>query len=1149
MEKETIFSGKTQGKYLSAAKIICLSFLFCIPVGVLAENATAYSVEAAQQQGVVKGTVVDAQGESIIGASVTIKGGTVGTITDIDGNFSLTVPAGSQLVVSFIGYVRQFVTPKAGQFVKIVLQEDSKVLDEVVVVGYGTQKAKNVTGSIGVITPKEIEELPVSNLGAALAGQIPGLSVSGGSGRPGEGASISIRQQFSYSKDGGSSTPMVIIDDVIQISADNGLPTLDTFNALDPSEIESISVLRDASAAIYGSRASQGAIIVKTKRGKSGAPKISYSGKFGVNDAVGHPKILTGSAYGRFANSFNLAAGKINGAEDNWVNKVYSDTELAAMDGLNYNWLDEAWSSAFTQNHSVNVSGGSEKATYFAGANYYSQGANMGKQDYDKWNFRAGVDVSLTSDLKFSATIAANQQDILKSFSKGLSSINGYDGTQPGESGEYLLLSHMPTYQPWEITLDDGNSYYTSPLISSYGSAGNAKSNNKIGTWNYFAMENSDGSYSSDSSFSYDANFSATYAVPYVKGLTLKGSYALKRSANDTEQVFMPYTLAYLNAKDALTDGNRFFSAHPSVADYKFDKFTGNTRVVYKDAIAKNEQMNFYVNYEGNFGKHSISAMAAVEKMTAYQTAKQMLYTNPDPDSYLGTAPSAGTMDVGNSTTYKYKQGSLSYLGRVSYNYADKYMFQFVFRSDASTKFAPENYWGFFPGVSVGWVTSEEGFFKKAIPSWFEYLKVRASWGQTGKDNLKAWRWKQLYELDLNKGYGFGSNGGTQTTGIKPQATPNRQAHWDTTNKYNAGLDMRFLRNRLSATVDFYYDVNSNILNQNIGGMIGTPIFAGGALSEVNFGRIDAWGAEFSLNWRDRIGKVNYSVGVNFGMNNNKVKIWPDSPVSLDANNSMREGLSTIFPEWGFNVWKGTKSGDGMLRDQEDIQNYWNYLQANAGPDGKPEYLGKKNMSDLKPGMLAYQDLGGSLNSDGTQKGADGRIAKTEDYTKLCKKNKTSGFNTRLAADWKGLSINLMLSTSWGGDRQIDVAQIKTSSGDMVWSPDSFWSDMYDVTANTTAKYPNIGNEARISGSVDSPSDFWSISTFRCYIRNLTIGYTLPKQWLAPLKIESTRLSVTGNNLWDLYNPYPDKYRNMYDATTTLYPTLRTWSLGVNISF
>ncbi len=1150
MKKRKIFSGKIQSRYLSAAKIICLSFLFSIPVGAFAEKASeALVVNADQQRGIVKGTVVDAQGEPIIGASVTIKGGTVGTITDIDGNFSLTVPAGSQLIISYIGYIRQSVTPIAGQSLKVVLQEDTKTLDEVVVVGYGTQKAKDVTGSIGVITPKEIEELPVSNLGAALAGQIPGLNISGGDSRPGEGASISIRQSFSYSKDGGSSNPMVIIDDVIQIDANSGLPTLDTFNALDPSEIESISVLRDASAAIYGSRASQGAIIVKTKRGKVGTPRISYSGKFGFNDAVGHAKILTGSDYGRFANSFNLANGKINKNNADWVNKVYSEDELAAMDNMHYNWLDEAWSSAFTMNHSLNVSGGSEKATYFAGASYYTQGANMGKQDYNKWNFRTGVDIKLTSDLKFSATLAANQQDVEQTFSKGMTSINGYGGVKPGENGEYLLLSHMPDYIPWEITLDDGNTYYTSPTISSYAQAGNAKSNNKMGTWNYFAMSNNEGSYSTNSVFGYDANFSLSYAIPYVKGLSVKASYALKHSADDGEQVFMPYTLAYLN-KNALSDGNRFFSAHPSVGDYKFDEFSGSTRVVYKDILSKNEQMNFYVNYERKFGKHSITAMAAVEKMKAYQTSKTMIYEKPNPDTYLGTSSTAGKMDTGNSITYKYKQGSLSYLGRITYNYVDKYLFQFVFRSDASTKFAPENYWGFFPGVSAGWVASEEDFFKRFAPSWFDYLKVRLSWGQTGKDNLKAWRWKQLYEVDLSRGYGFGSTSGVITSGIKPQATPNRQAHWDKTNKYNVGLDMRFLDGRLSATADFYYDVNSDILNQNIGGIIGTPIFAGGAIGEVNYGRIDAWGGEFSLNWRDKVGEVNYNVGVNFGFSNNKVKLWPDMGNALAAANTMREGYSTIFPFWGFNVWRGTASGDGILRNQADIDNYWSYLETNAAAAGNsPEYLGKKNKSELRPGMLAYQDLGGSLNSDGTQKGADGRIVKTEDYTQLCKKNRPHVLTTKLGAEWKGLSFNMMITTSWGGERQIDVAPIKSSSGDMVWSPDSFWKDMYDETTNPNGRYPNIGMENRISGSVDVPSDFWSISTFRCYIRNLSIGYTLPKRWLAPLKIQSTKLSLTGNNLWDLYNPYPDKYRNMYDATTTLYPTLRTWSLGVNISF
>ena len=358
-------------------------------VGVAASLSNTASVQQTGRK--VTGKVLDEKGETIIGASVKVVGTTLGTITDFDGNFTLNnVPEGKKIEISYIGYISQSLEPKGNQLLTIKLKEDTKTLDEVVVVGYGTQKAKDVTGSIGVITPKEIEDLPVSNLGAALAGQIPGLSVSGGDGRPGEAATISIRQSFNYSKDGGNTNPMVVIDDVIQIDPNTGLPTMETFNMLDVSEIESVSVLRDASAAIYGSRASQGAIIVKTKRGKAGVPRINYSGKFGVNDAVSHPKVLKGSDYGRFSNSFNIANGKINTGTDGWKNKLWSEDELKYMDTVDYDWLDEAWSSSFSMNHSLNVSGGSEKATYFAGASYYSQDANLGKQDYSKWTFRAG---------------------------------------------------------------------------------------------------------------------------------------------------------------------------------------------------------------------------------------------------------------------------------------------------------------------------------------------------------------------------------------------------------------------------------------------------------------------------------------------------------------------------------------------------------------------------------------------------------------------------------------------------------------------------------------------------------------------------------------------------------------------------------------
>lgn len=1146
MEKEQVFSRKTQSKYLSAAKIICLSFLFAVPVETFAESVKEMpAVNAVQQQGIVKGTVVDTQGEPIIGASVTIKGGTVGTITDIDGNFSLTVPAGSQIVVSFIGYTRQFVTPKAGQALKIVLKEDTKTLDEVVVVGYGTQKAKNITGSIQQISASQVEDLPVSNLADALAGQINGLSVNTGN-RPGDQSSLSIRQSFNYAKDGGDSTPLVIIDDVIQIDANTGRATLEQFNLLDASEVESITVLRDASAAIYGSRASQGAIIVKTKRGKSGAPRISYSGKFAFNDAVSHSKLLNAYDYGVWANSIIKATGKSSKDPDTglWdMNKLFSDNELNEMKKLDYNWLDEAWSSAFMMSHAVNVSGGSDRATYFAGASYYDQGANMGDQDYNKWTFRAGVDVKLTSDLKFSASVSGNQSEISKSFTKNASNLDAFGG-KASEQGDYNLLHHMPRYIPWEVTLDDGQTYYTSPALGPHANSGNAASANQIASWNYFSLLDN-GSGQETKAFNYSANFSMTYAIPYVKGLSIKGTYATSRSTSDSEQRQMPFTLAFLGNK-LVKDGQHLYGAHTEVGEYTFKENDKSSRVAYSDVITSNRQMNFYINYDRTFGKHSVSAMASVERTDAEYTKKFYLYDNPD-SPYLGTSTTAGTLNAGNSYTQKNESGTLSYLGRVQYSYADRYMLQFMFRSDASTKFAPENYWGFFPGISAGWVVSEESWFKETLP-WFEYLKTRLSWGKTGKDNLGAWAWKQTYSYAADKGFQFGSNGGTLGSGLTPGKTPNRDVHWDSTTKWNLGFDTRFLDGRLSASFDFYYDRNSDILNQHMSKVVGVPITVGGSYAEENYGRIDAKGVEISLGWRDKVGQVKYNIGVDFGFNGNKVKEWPDLPVGYPSDNTTREGASTYMPSWGYRVWRGTSTGDGILRNQTDIDHYWAYLSEHAEAAGTtPKFFKITDKSQMKPGMLAYQDLHGALDADGNLGVPNGQIADKEDLDQLCKNNKTYGFTTKLGLNWKGLSWSAQISTSWGGIRTIDNYKVNVSSNQMLWSPEAYWTDMFDEESNPAGRYPNAGYNG--DANVIAQSDFWTISTFRCYIRNMSVGYSLPKKWLQPAKIESAKISLTGNNLWDFYNPYPKKYRNMYDSSTSMYPTLRTWSIGINLSF
>jgi len=1120
--------------FLSYVKCVCC-FLLVLAGATQSISAAPLSNQSTQQvKKKVVGTVRDENGEPMIGVTIAIKGQSAGTTTDVSGNFSLELSDPNVLVISYIGYTRQFIDFKGQQTINIKMESDVKKLDEVVVVGYGTQKSKNITGSIATIDMSKVEGLPTSTLTASLSGQIPGLTITEGSGRPGANdASASVRQSFGFSKDGSNNVPLVIIDDVIQIDPSSGLSTMATLNMLDPSEVESITVLRDASAAIYGSRASQGAIIVKTKRGKSGAPKVTYSGKFETNDAVSHTKTLNAYQYGLFSNSFLRSSGVTASAN------LFSDSELEQMKSLNYNWIDKAWSSAQVMQHSINVNGGTEKATYFAGISYYKQGANLSNQDYSKYTFRTGVDVQVASNLKLSATVSANNGTQVKSFTKVVGSLSdgSYGSKATGEQADYGLLVHMPQYIPWSYNVN-GTDEWVSPSLGTYKVTATQNTANAIGAWNYFALLNS-GSKQTQKNTSYNANFSLTYTIPFVKGLSVKGTYARTNSTENTEQDALAYTLAL--ATNTNTDGNHLYSSNSTWSVASVNK---NSRVDYTDKISDYQQMNFYMNYDRTFGSHSISAMASVERSTTDYQIKFYEYDTPLQDSYNGASTSAGTLNTGNSYTSRTAMNALSYFGRINYSYENKYLAQFILRADASTKFAPENYWGFFPNLSLGWVASEEPWFKNSL-KWIDFLKVRASVGETGKDNIKPWRWMQTFTY-ATKGLGFGtSNGGNLGSGLSTDPTPNRDVRWDLTVKYNFGLDFNVLNNRLAVKWDAYFDRTSGLLT-TMSSASGVPISVGGAYAEQNYSIVNDWGTELSINWKDKIGEVSYNVGVNYSWGDNKIIKYPSSAATYESANNYVAGGSTIMPVWGFNTWKGNAGKDGVLRTQSDIDSYWTYLTNLATAAGTtPSYLGITSKSGMSTGMLAYKDVHGAIQSDGTYLASDGRINTNEDYVKLVKKNQTYGFTTNLGASWKNFRWFAQVSTSWGGYAAIDYVKQGTSSGQIIWSHESYLSNMYDATTNANGKYPNVAYY-NYNGYA---SDFWQVSSFRCYIKNMGISYTLPKSIVRKLKIDNASLSLTGTNLWDFYNPYPDHYRNMYDNSSVSYPTLRTYSLGVNIAF
>lgn len=1068
---------------------------------------------AQQKQQTVKGVVVDTSGEPIIGASITVVGANGGTITDLEGRFSLQVPEKSKLTVTFIGYITQTVTNLNST--RIVLKEDLMNLDEVVVVGYGAQKMKNVTGAVEVITQDQIKDLPVSSLGAALGGLVNGLSARGGFDRPGEAANLQIRQSdvaSSYSKGATDPNPLYVIDDYIA--------TKDDFNNLDASEVESITVLKDAAAAIYGMRAAQGAILVKTKRGKTGAPRISYNASFGYTDAIYHSKMLSAYDYGRVWNATRAAKTSSDSSID-LVDELFQSDELAAMKKLNYNLLDKEWSAAFTQQHSVNMSGGTERATYFAGLSYYTQDGNIGRLDYDRWNYRTGVDVKISNWLKSSLQISGNYGEINRAMNK--------IGGSSADTDYYHLLSHM-RYIPDYI---DGR-----PMVS-YGVSNAMK--DAVQYYNYDAIQNSSDNVQNMSQ-SMNINGSLEYDFgwnKYLKGLKVKLSYSKNISTGKSNQIGTKIPIYRMINRGG--SGKHLYTGDDiDLSETNFEELTlSNGNMLYRSmSRTDNYQLNFLMTYNRKFGLHDVGGLFTIER--AESEMEDLIGSVEGPLSFTDGQSKSGTGDKDTSFG-RSESAMLSYVGRVNYSYADRYLLELQLRVDASTNFAPENYWGKFPSVSAGWVISEEKWFNKEKLH-IDFLKVRGSFGLLGKDNVATWGWVQLYNRDPNRGGVFGTNSQSKVgAGVQASEAPNRNAHWDKTYKTNLGIDARFLDGRLSVGLDGYYNFSRDVFMNRIGSDI-FPTTVGTRPTAENFGKIDDYGLEISLGWKDKIGKdFSYWVRVNTGYSDNKIitKEWPTLFELDDERPNQRQDRGT----WGLECL-------GMFRSYQDIEEYFDKYQIT-------NYLGKTK-NDVHPGMLIYRDVRGKQNTDGTYEAPDGIIDATNDRIKISNRGNPWGFTVNLGGSWKDLSFSAQFNANWGGYNLIPKDARSFSKSDLEYiNLPSFWKDMFvyqdvlDANGNVTvpqnlnAIYPNM--QYNDVNSVNST--FWQVNATRITLRNLTIAYALPKAWLAPLGISGCRLNLTGQNLLSFYNPYPDKFMDSWAGNYGKYPNLRKFSLGVNVTF
>ena len=830
-----------------------------------------------QQDGVCKGVVKDNQGETVIGASVVVKGSTNGTITGLDGDFTLdNVKRGDVIQISYIGYVSQEVVWQ-GTPLNITLKEDSQTLEEVVVVGFGSQKKANLTGSVSQVKMDDVlGERPVTNVKNALQGSMPGLMVSGGAS-PGEAKSFNIRGTVSIN----GMNPLVLIDNV---EGDIDL--------LNPEDIESVTVLKDAaSSAIYGARAAAGVILITTKRGKTGVAEVSYDGYVGVQNLYKIPTILNAQAYMMMQDEGRVMDGL---SPYNWATYIPERDLQAIQNGTwkGTNWLKEVLNEdALVQNHAVNITGGTDRSRYAIGISYTNQEATMGVPgefpEMNRYNFRVNSDHVVMKKgnldfLKVGETINYKYSQTQGSFGTGGIYWNGV----------HNMLIMSPLMHPYNS--DGGYYLYADQEKDNYKwDISNGANKNPIAYLDYYMNQNLSKSHYMQSSF---------YAeLQPIKNLRIKSQFGYIMGASSYRS-YLPrfdYLSASLNnAEDKVTQSMSMYNrwSWDNTANYIFNIDDHNIDVLVGQSIEK-----------WGMGEE-MSGSAIGSNFYDFKHA------------YLSNVPLTAN-SVSSLTGKPNGEGSIaSFFGRVNYNYQEKYMASVIMRADGSSTFARGHRWGYFPSVSAGWVISNESFMSGI--KWLDFLKLRASWGQNGNCNVSTFQYLSL--ITSNNGYGgytFGDSMDLISTGSYAYRLTNPDLTWETQEQLNFGIDARFLNNRLGFEFDWY---NKNTRDW----LVTAPVlssFGANAVS-VNGGNVKNTGIEVGLHWNDNIGKdFQYGANLTLAHNKNEVtKIANKDGIIHGSGSVLWEGAEECFrAEVGkpIGYFYGYKS-NGIFQNQEQIDNY-----------------------------------------------------------------------------------------------------------------------------------------------------------------------------------------------------------------------------------
>ena len=1090
----TLMDNKAQQKTLFA---LLLSAGFVVSPAFVFANPEPIPVTQENQQNKVKvsGTVIDATGLPVIGASVVEKGSSNnGTITDLDGNFTLSVASGAVLEISFIGFQSQEIQTTPGQHVSVTLKEDSEMLEEVVVVGFGTQKKVNLTGSVSVVTSEEIAQRPVTNVTQALQGVVPGLQISQTNGSLENTPSINVRGTTTIGQ-GTSGDPLVLIDGM---EGD--------LNTINPQDIASISVLKDAAASsIYGSRAPFGVILITTKSGTTeGKTSVNYNNSFRWGTPVNMNHMMNSVNFASWMNdTFSNGGSGVYFTPERMDQIVayhnaapYGPGQRITEDGTilysiapntsNGQWLDGYangiddvdWYDAiykkwtFSQEHNFSVNGGTKKLNYYASFNYLSQGGFMNLGDGT-----AKIGSEITEWLRFNYTMRFTREDYKR----------------PANLTDNLY--NDMARQGWPVLpLYDRNGYYFSAPSPALGLA-------EAGT---------------DKKQTDDMYHQISFQIEPIKNWIthIDFNYHIN-SANRHWDKAMLY--------------NHDINGNPYVTDQGSN--------VHEDYYKENYyNFQIYTEYTHSFNeKHNLHVMGGFQAENLKQTQfglqnNGLMFANkPEVDLTTGLDYYGNpiTPDVNGSRN---EWATAGFFARVNYDYQGKYLIEANLRADGTSRFRKGNQWKAFPSVSVGWNIARENFFEP-ISNIVGTLKLRGSYGSLGNQNTT--NWYQTYQT-MSVG---ASDGSWLLNGVKPNTATapglvSTALTWETIESYNIGLDWGLFNNRLTGSFDYFVRRTVDM----VGPAPELPLVLGIAVPNVNNADMKSYGFELELGWRDRIGKVDYGVKFNLSDAQQKVMRYPNT--------------TGLFSDW----YAGKMNGEiwgyttlGIAKTQEEMDKHLASL-----PNGGQNALGKK----WGAGDIMYADL----NGDGKVDGGKGTLSDPGDQTIIGNSTPRYNFGLTLDASWNGFDFSVFFQ----GVGKRDYAPIVGTNGAMFWGItsnlwqsvgledhwDYFRPEGHPMGANIDAYYPRPDLTSNKNHQVQTR---YLQNAAYIRLKNAQIGYTLPQKWTQKLMINRCRIYVSGDNLWT-----GTKLADMFDPETLAagdwgsgktYPLSRVISFGLNVNF